>query len=748
MKARPPILFTACYGAGLATGLLHLFSPLLVLLVALGLVLVARRSQVTLLAAALILGTASGGIARLGERETCAARFPAGRLQLTARLLEPLDIAGQLVELQPLRASCHGSISARWSQRQELRVGAVVRLTGRWIPRTGLAGRPSGTLVVSTADQVGLESSLGGRLAGALRRASRELYGTRAPLVDALILGSRGGIDRALQDRFAQSGLVHLLSISGFHVGVITGWIFLLGRLLRLSRIRALSVAAGFSVAYVGFLGWPAPATRAAALAVLLALSRARQRSVEANSLLSGTCLCVLLVDPRSITDLGGWLSVAALWGASTFTSWSDRALGPSFWWRTLSSSLGATLATAPLTAGALGAVAVVGILLNFAAIPLAAVAVPGVFASLLLSPLSPRLAEALAAGAGLGLHGLELLATAGAAVPGGHVLRPAELQSAIPWALTLAVSLWATRRRNTAPEAVRRWGWAAAAALWGTLFWQALPASLTDRGSGLALHFLDVGQGDGAVLRTPAGRWVLIDAGPRSDRTDAGRRVVVPFLLRHGARELAIAFVSHAHADHLGGVPSVLERFRAGAVIEPGDQVADPLYYGFLDEIAREAVPWRAGRRGDRVVLDSVRFTILHPDRGWTGWGEDVNEDSLVLLIEYGSFQALFAGDAGFPAEQEMRSRTRPVDLLKVGHHGSRGSTGDEWLDSLRPTAAVLSVGQNNYGHPAPETLERLRRHRVAVWRTDRHGPVAVTTDGRRMTVEGRGQSATYDVR
>jgi competence protein ComEC len=239
-----------------------------------------------------------------------------------------------------------------------------------------------------------------------------------------------------------------------------------------------------------------------------------------------------------------------------------------------------------------------------------------------------------------------------------------------------------------------------------------------------------------------------LIDAGPRSDRTDAGRRVVVPFLLRHGARELAIAFVSHAHADHLGGVPSVLERFRTGAVIEPGDQVADPLYYGFLDEIASEAVPWRVGRRGDRVVLDSVRFTILHPDRDWTGWGEDVNEDSLVLLIEYGSFQALFAGDAGFPAEQEIRGRTRPIDLLKVGHHGSRGSTGDEWLDSLRPAAAVVSVGQNNYGHPAPETLERLRRHRVAVWRTDRHGLVTVTTDGRRMTVEGRGQSATYDVR
>ena len=215
-------------------------------------------------------------------------------------------------------------------------------------------------------------------------------------MVDALILGRRGGIDRALQDRFAQSGLVHLLSISGFHVGVITGWVFLLCRMLRLGRGRALALAAGASVAYVAFLGWPAPATRAAALAVLLAVSRVRQRQVETNSLLSATCLCVLLVDPWAVLDLGAWLSAAALWGATTFSQWTDRTLGETAWWRTLGSSVGATLATAPITATMLGAVAVIGIVLNFLAIPLAAVAVPGVLASLLVFPLSAGVAGSL----------------------------------------------------------------------------------------------------------------------------------------------------------------------------------------------------------------------------------------------------------------------------------------------------------------------------------------------------------------
>jgi competence protein ComEC len=183
--------------------------------------------------------------------------------------------------------------------------------------------------------------------------------------------------------------------------------------------------------------------------------------------------------------------------------------------------------------------------------------------------------------------------------------------------------------------------------------------------------------------------------------------------------------------------------------VVEPGEQVADSLYYEFLDQLAAEGIAWHQGHRGEHFVLDRVGFTLLHPDAHWAGWGEDLNEDSLVLLVEYRDFQALFAGDAGFLAEAEMRGRTCAVDLLKVGHHGSRGSTGDEWLDSLRPKAAVISVGQhNNYGHPSAETLDRLRRHGVAAWRIDRDGAVTVTTDGARMTVQSRDRSSTFDVR
>ncbi|HWB43497.1 MAG TPA: ComEC/Rec2 family competence protein, partial [Gemmatimonadales bacterium] len=415
------------------------------------------------------------------------------------------------------------------------------------------------------------------------------------------------------------------------------------------------------------------------------------------------------------------------------------------FWARTAASSLGATLATAPITAGFLGTVALAGLLLNFPAIPVAALAVPGVLGSLALLPLWSAGAEALAAGAGLGLHLLELCAAAGSALPAGHVMvEPGRAASVVPWLGILAVALWITAERNTMAEAGRRLGWCLVAGVWLSL--ARVPALRAADGAGdLTLHFLDVGQGDGALVRTPAGRWLVIDAGPAGGRHDAGRRVMVPFLERQGARSLAAIFVSHAHADHMGGVSALLRRFPVGVVVEPGAPVADPAYPALLAALDSARIPWHPGRTGERFSLDGVRFTVLHPDAGWPEWGEDVNEDSIVLLVAFGAFEALFTGDAGFPAEAALRSTIGPVDLLKVGHHGSRGSTGGELLDSLRPLAAVVSVGRNDYGHPSPETLARLDARRVPVFRTDRDGSIRVTTDGTTMRIRSARGEQTY---
>ena len=733
--AQSGTVFVLAFEAGLVTGLSHFWAPVCVLLIAV--MIPASCSVLRFAGFALLLGVGAGRIGQQANVASCAARLPAGELKLTVRLHDPGTARG-LISAAPVNAGCRGLITVRVLGAEALPAGRIVALRGRWLPRAGAFGQADGILLASRLVSIGDHPTLGERVSNRLSSASRELYGSRAALVEALVLGTRGSLDPDIKNDFASSGLVHLLSISGFHVGLIVAWVVLVVGALGFDRRRALWCGAAFGMAYAGFLGWQAPATRAAVICVLGALQLQRQRHTALGPLLGFTCVVVTLGDPWAVTSVGAWLSVTALLGAAWAAEWCERAVSRLAVLKLIASSTGATLATAPITASAFGTVPIAGIALNLLAIPIAAVAVPGVMASLLLQPVSRFLASALAAGAGLGLHGLELLARAGANIPHGCLMVPPTITSALIGAAILLAALWAAGRHVTAPEAARRAALALVLASWTGLA-IAIPWNQADGGDGLTLHFLDVGQGDGAAIRTPHGHWVLVDAGPRSATSDAGKRVVAPFLARQHVRRLDVMVISHAHADHVGGAAAVLDHLRAGVVIEPGELVPDPVYTDFLAAVAADGAQWRPARAGMQFELDSVRFTLVHPDTAWVEWGLDLNEDSAMLLVEYRGFRALLSGDGGFRAEAELAGTIGPVDVLKVGHHGSRWASGDPWLDELRPEIGIVSVGVNRYGHPSPEALARLEQHHVAVWRTDREGSVTVTTDGQHISVAGR---------
>jgi competence protein ComEC len=695
-----------------------------------------------LVPAALWLGTAHGLVARWAARTSCGGRLPQAELTIEVRVLEPA--LGGIGTAEPL-VGCTGGVTVRWPNGQRVAAGDRVRVTGRWAPKPAIA-RADGLLI---AREIAVRSSQPrwfDRLRNWIWSTDQRLYGTRAGLIDALVVGRRGGIDPTVNAAFARSGLVHLLSISGFHVGLIAGWLLMLFRAARQRREVALLGSSLIAAVYVVFIGMQAPAARAAFLCVLAAVQVTRQRQVQSNALLATTALLVLLGDPWAVLDIGGWLSVAALWGAMTFSRWSDRALGSRAVWRLLSGSVGATAATAPFSALMFGAIAPVGIVLNLVAIPLAAVAVPGVLASLLMEPIWPAAAEAFARGSGILLSLLEQVARFGAAVPGGNWSLEPGWPSAVLAAGGLALLLAVVGGRATGREAGRRLTWVAAILLGSTAVFDAGPAP--DSGSSLTLHFLNVGQGDAAVLRTPHGRWVLIDAGPASDREDAGRRVVLPFLVRQGVHSLAAAVISHPHLDHFGGLASVVAEIPTRVVAESGEPANDPRYLELLDRLDELGIPWRRLTAGEQFAIDGVEFAVLHPDTTWAGWGTDLNEGSVVLRVRQGEFEALFTGDIGVPVEGLLRGRIGPVDLLKVGHHGSAGSSTAAFLAELDPRAAVVSTGPNRYGHPSPEALARLAEEGTDIWRTDRDGTVTVTVGDSTMRIEGRGREREYPLR
>lgn len=729
------------------TGLSRFLDPAAALVVAAAAAAALRRHPAGVLPLACGAGLLMALLAHTREAGRCAVRLPAGEVNLTLRLADP--VSGGTARARVETPGCHGLVALRLERADSLPAGTRLKITGRWLPRLSRLRPAAGTLVVRAHEVIGMQPGAGERVRTAITRASERLYGPRAPVVDALILGRRTAMDPEVREDFARAGLVHLLAISGFHVGLLTSWTVLVGLACRLSRERAYGLGAVVAVGYVAFLGWPAPATRAAVLGVLVARGVIRQRSVRASATLATAALVVMVIEPWAVFDLGAWLSVSAVAGLAAATRWTDHALGRGWGWRMLAASVGSTVTTAPLTAAVLGAVAPIGILLNFIAIPLAVVAIPGVLASLVAALGFPPLAPPLAAGAGLALHGLEALARSGAAVPGGHLITEPGWAAGVPWLLVALVVGWGTAGRTTAVVAGRRWLMAAAGATWLLVAGTAWGRLAADDAAALTLHFLDVGQGDGTLIRTPAGRWVLVDAGPADQRVDAGRRVVAPYLARHGARRVEVALVSHAHADHLGGIAAVLRRVPAGLIVEPAMPVADRGYDQFLDLLAADGQPWRPGRRGDRFALDGVAFEILHPDTTWAWWGLDLNENSLVVRVSYAGFSALLTGDAGVPAEVKLAGRLGAVDLLKVGHHGSRGSTGEAFLAETRPALAVISAGRNNrHGHPAPEALARLKAAGVIVRRTDRDGTIRVTVTPGRMRVRTADSDTTFTLR
>ena len=390
--------------------------------------------------------------------------------------------------------------------------------------------------------------------------------------------------------------------------------------------------------------------------------------------------------------------------------------------------ALAATLVTAPITALAFGTVAPIGVVANLVAIPLAAVAVPGLVLALVLSWAFAGLAQLLAAGAGLALALLDLIATGAAQVPGGHVVMTAGWQAAALWTGVALAAWWLWNSPR------RPWLIAARAAFAFTiLLWTSvLDVVPLDACRCLTVHFLDVGQGDAAVLRTPHHRWIVIDGGPRTPESDAGRRVVVPFLRRQGAGRLAVVVATHGDADHLGGLPAVVDALDPELVLEPGEPLGRPLYLEFLAAVEASDARWHAARAGDRVEVDGVTLEVLSPDSLWLALPLDVNEHGVVLRVTFGAVRLLFQADAGLPVEGRLAGTVGPVELLKVGHHGSRSATSDAWLAELRPHEAVISVGRrNHYGHPAPEVLERLARHGVTILRTDERGTITFATDG-----------------
>lgn len=251
----------------------------------------------------------------------------------------------------------------------------------------------------------------------------------------------------------------------------------------------------------------------------------------------------------------------------------------------------------------------------------------------------------------------------------------------------------------------------------------------------GLKVHFIDIGQGDAALLESDDGAFMLIDAGPRS-----GAQKLVDYCLLQGVETLDYVVFTHPHEDHIGGGKSVLENFEVRQVLLPDTVHTSTTFEHLLDTMEKvkkeRHLRVLAPKQDETFLFGNAYFTVLS---GAPPEGENLNNASIVLKVTYGDVSFLFTGDAEKAAERALLDAEEEVSaqILKAGHHGSRTSSSEEFLDEVSPTVAVISCAQDNdYGHPHKETLQRFRERGVTVCRTDRNGCVVVVTDGKDFEV------------
>ncbi len=628
------------------------------------------------------------------------------------------------------------------STTDECAISGMVRaraplVGGVWYRTSARAEPGERSVTLSVGDARSLSASaLRPRLRAAGVRRVDSVFLADAPIARALLLADMHLIDPAIRRRWSRSGLVHLLSVSGVHVAIIAASLLMLGRVMRLSQRSAVLLSVGVTGVYVGILGLPPPAVRAAVMFCAVLIAKLRQRPASEWSVLTLGALLPVLVDSAAPLDLGWQLSVlgvVALAASGQLVrrlGWRREGWRASLRRELLTSSV-ASVASMPLIAWFFGTISVIAPLTNLCAAPLVAALQPTLFLALLCSP-SLTVARFVAGAAHPLLVLLDWIAGAGAAPAWAAIdLAPTLLQSLVG-GLLVAGLLAAMVLRDTAPPLLV----AAMSSL--LLAWEGVWAS---PGSGvLEVHFLDVGQGDAAAIRTPRGRWILVDAGGGAPGIDRGRRTVLPYLRRIGGR-VEVFILSHPHLDHVGGAPGVIGMTRPRLYLDGAFAGGSDAYRASLESAAVHQVEWRRVHPADTIRIDGVLLRFLAPDSSWTVGLRDANLASTILRVEYGRTRFLFVGDAE-REEEEWLLRHTPVewlraDVLKVGHHGSRTSSGGPLLDAVTPRLALVSVGRGNrYGHPAPEVLREFARRGVAVLRTDVAGTTVVRTDGRTVSV------------
>lgn len=562
-----------------------------------------------------------------------------------------------------------------------------------------------------------------------------------AGLMSALITGSRSSVDENLRQQFVDTGVVHVLAVSGLHVGYVLIIIMLFANLLRIPwQWKPFAIILGL-ILFVLISGQKPSVIRAATMAGLYIIAPRLNRQASLWNIIGVTALIMLIIQPGALQDLGFVFSFSAVASIVFFLGQFQKILpekyhperisnpGLKLLWGMFLVSIAAQLGTLPLTAIYFQRIPVISLIANILIVPLIGCQVALGFILLLFGWI-PGVGYIYGHSAWLIYQITDALTGQLSSLPFAYLT-----VGNWSWLYTLGYGLCLTAiLLLLQPE--NQWRWRAVfpvLILAIMLIWN---WSLEKRQ--LQIWFLDVGQGDATLIQCPDDKTILVDAGERLRWKDYGRDVVIPVSRSLGINKITYAVMSHPHNDHIGGFIATLRTLPVDTVIDTWSQYNSWTYqeiHRISDSLQIPVV--RRGRDDFIRLAPDCYIQILAPVPTMKYSSHSQNNRSLVFRLVFGRTSVLFLGDAEIKEEQLLLRDPEYVDsdVLKVAHHGSITSSTPALLDRISPSLAVISVGdRNKFGHPSELVLQRFQSRNIPVLRTDQSGAVHIVSNGEQI--------------